>query len=199
MIHTKFGGSITRALQHFHPQHKWYPWLFSRVAQNFWKDNLTRREFFDWAKEDLGLNSMEGWYDVTVDEIRKRGGSGLLCEFGDSLMAALFYIYPEHPWDLLKFHKMPQNFWSTPRRRKLYFDWIGRQLGIKEMVDWYKISLDDLDRSGVDHRVRLGLLHGNIGSLAHALREVYPEHHWEPWMFLNAPAIHQQELSNKPN
>jgi hypothetical protein len=126
---------------------------------------------------------MEDWYRVTVRSVREKGGNALLWKYSDSLIATLFYIYPEHPWDLLKYHKMPQNFWTTPKRRRVFFDWVGRQLGVRSLEDWYLVSPDAIEKLGQTHKFKIGLLRGKFASMAEALAEVYPHHSWDPWQF----------------
>jgi hypothetical protein len=49
-------------------------------------------------------------------------------------------VYPEFDWLPWKFEKTPKNFWVDMKNQRKFLDWAGKQLGIKEMSDWYKIS-----------------------------------------------------------
>lgn len=43
---------------------------------------------------------MDDWYHVTVEDIVKNGGGGLLTCYNNSPSSALQSIYPEHNWEL---------------------------------------------------------------------------------------------------
>jgi hypothetical protein len=49
-------------------------------------------------------------------------------------------MYPEYEWLPWKFDMCPNNFWEDVKNQKRFLDWAGKELKIKEMSDWYKIS-----------------------------------------------------------
>ena len=60
-----------------------------------------------------------------------------------------------------------------------FFNWLGKQLGYKEMTDWYNVTKEDIQKHG-----GAGLLASNYGdSPSKALKGVYPEHNWMLWNF----------------
>lgn len=61
---------------------------------------------------------------------------------------------------------------------KLFFDWLGKQLGYKESNDWYKISKEVIQEHGGGT-----LLLQYENSPVQALRHLYPEHEWLEWKF----------------
>lgn len=183
MLHTQYGGSLPRMLVSIYPKHAWKPWLFVRVAPNFWADPGRERAFLDWYFQQASFSSMSDWYSVSVQAVRDKGGSTLLRKHNDSLVSVLFYTYPEHHWDLLKFSKLPQHFWTTSKRRRLLFDWLGRELGIVDPADWYAVTSETVEKLGLQHALKMGVLGGKYGSVAEELGAVYPEHPWEKWRF----------------
>ena len=68
------------------------------------------------------------------------GGSTLL-EYGNSLSKLLSEIYPEYKWLPWKFDAIQRNFWRDLNNQRKFMEWAGKELEIKEMSDWYKVSL----------------------------------------------------------
>src|SRR5689334_11130136 len=48
--------------------------------------------------------------------------------------------YPEYEWLPWKFDQCPDGFWNDIKNVRKYMDWAGKELGVKEMSDWYNIS-----------------------------------------------------------
>jgi hypothetical protein len=69
------------------------------------------------------------------------GGDGLLDRYQGSLVNILSSVYPEYEWLPWKFEKSTQNFWESVNNQKRFMDWAAKKLNIKEMSDWYKVSL----------------------------------------------------------
>jgi hypothetical protein len=55
-------------------------WKFDKVPSGFWKDVTNQRKYFDWLRKRLGIQDMESWYKVSLNQIESEGGmySGLL-------------------------------------------------------------------------------------------------------------------------
>ena len=47
--------------------------------------------------------------------------------------------FPEYEWLPWKFNKCPRNFWDDLKNQRKFMDWAGKELGIKDMSDWYKV------------------------------------------------------------
>ncbi len=72
-------------------------------------------------------------------KIKDFGGSHLLNLY-DHPYYLFSTFYPElqlKPW---KFNKVPERFWEDFNNHKIFMEWVGKKLGIKEMKDWYKIG-----------------------------------------------------------
>ena len=48
--------------------------------------------------------------------------------------------YPEYEWLPWKFVRCPNSYWDDEKNQRKFMEWAGKELGIKEMSDWYKIS-----------------------------------------------------------
>lgn len=81
------------------------------------------------------------------------------------------------------FVRVPKSLWSKENNRRQFFDWLGKQLGYKNMDDWYSINMNDIAKFGGD-----GLMsHYYNNSPSSALLSVYPEHNWDFKKFVGVP------------
>jgi hypothetical protein len=55
-------------------------------------------------------------------------------------------MYPEYDWLPWKFDNCPRNYWASLQNQRKFMDWAASQLNIKEMSDWYKISVQVLQQ-----------------------------------------------------
>lgn len=76
-----------------------------------WEKEENHTEFFKWLGVQLGNDSMEDWYSVTVEEIYQYGGRAVLNNYHNSRLKALQSVYPEHKW-------LPWKFGHTPSATK---------------------------------------------------------------------------------
>jgi hypothetical protein len=81
------------------------------------------------------------------------------------------------PW---KFLKTPKNYWGDDNNKKKYLYWLGKQLGIKELNDWYKVTPKDIKEHGGQTLVYV------YSSLPNLLSIAYPDHNWEKYKFSSA-------------
>ena len=49
-------------------------------------------------------------------------------------------MHPEYKWLPWKFDTVPHRFWEDINNVKRYVQWLGDQLNIKTMEDWYQVS-----------------------------------------------------------
>ena len=75
-----------------------------------------------------------------IKDILNVGGRGLLDKYQNSQILLLSQVYPEYEWLPWKFEYSPRNFWNNEDNKLKYLEWAGKQLGIKELNDWYKCS-----------------------------------------------------------
>ena len=68
------------------------------------------------------------------------GGSSFLQVYDDSLAKFLSAVYPDYDWLPWQFDKCPQKFYGDPINDKKFMEWAGKELKIKDMSDWYKVS-----------------------------------------------------------
>ncbi len=60
-----------------------------------------------------------------------------------SLPQLLTLVYPEYEWLPWRFqHPVPTGFWKDEGNQIKFVEWAGTQFQIKEMSDWYKITIN---------------------------------------------------------
>jgi hypothetical protein len=129
------------------------------------------KRFFDEMAKELHIETPHGWYNVTVAEVKAKGGNDILQHHGGSLTKgtssqscysdyaiALSLAYPQIDWSV---SKMPTGFWKKLENQRKFLDQVAREMGIQTVQDWYHIKKEDIiERGG------RGLLHHYKYSLA---------------------------------
>ena len=64
----------------------------------------------------------------------------LVTKYGGSIPAMLAEIYPEYDWLPWKFSKCANTYWDDINNQRKFVEWVGKELKIKEMSDWYNVS-----------------------------------------------------------
>jgi hypothetical protein len=139
------------ALMNIFPDHKWHPWLFktgTMVSIGYWDDPKNQREYLDWLGGHLGVRELEDWYQIKVSDVAKNGGVSLLSRHGDSLIKLLSAIYNDHMWYPWLFRQLPAGYWENAENRKYYVEWLGKQLQIQDVSNWYEVLEEDIYRNG---------------------------------------------------
>lgn len=118
---------------------------------------------------------MDDWYKVTLEDIERNGGGGLLrVHYNGSPSKALQNIYPNHNWMVWRSEVVPKGYWDTftkqPEEAARMVNWLREQLGIKCLEEWYRVSLAQIGTLG---RIR------SSRELVLLLRTVYPQHEWD--------------------
>ena len=193
MVLRQFDNSLSKALTSLYPSYPWDLGKFSKVPHNFWNSLENQHRLLNDIGGKLGVNTKEAWYKVSNQDIVDQGGSALLMRYHGSLPAVLEAIYPETPWDPLRFSRAPRNHWQSLENQREFMDSIARKLGMKDgdRDGWYKITAQTLFDNGgrsifQKHKSMLSLL-----------RAVYPEHEWVPLKFDKAPQYHWASIENQ--
>jgi hypothetical protein len=77
---------------------------------------------------------------ISQDFATFSGESVLRHKYNGSPALLLSTVYPEYEWLVWKFSKCSNKFWEDDKNKRQFLDWVGKQLGIKEFSDWYKVS-----------------------------------------------------------
>lgn len=124
---------------------------------------LTHKQFFSWLGNQLGCSSLDEWYNVSSEEVHRLGGSHILeSHYNNSVPLALQSIFPKHKWIFWKFERVPRGFWRDKSNRKEYFDWLGKQLGYKQLDDWYNITKEIIHQQKGNSMIKYCRIHSYI-------------------------------------
>ena len=149
----RYGGSPFNFLIAMYPDYPWQEWKFIKAPKGYWDIDENQIKFVKWAEIALSIKETSDWYNVATNvpktnkkqflfqkDFKKIGGISILKRFG-SLYALLNKIYPDFDWLPWKFTRTPKGYWEDPANQKLWIDWATKKLNIKEMSDWYKITM----------------------------------------------------------
>jgi len=177
-----FGDSIPKMLSAVYTERPWDPLKFSRAPVNHWSSTMNQRAFMDRVARSIGFDptSLVNWYSLSVQTVVDHGGSAVLKRHENSLAALLAAVYPEFPWDPLRFEKSPHNYWTSLANQRSFVLNLAVQLELKpgDMADFYKLSRRAFLENGGS-----GLLKRYGGSVPKLLASVFPEVDWQPWRF----------------
>lgn len=121
--------------------------------------------------------------NYNLKNIKNLNGSWLLIKYNNSLQALLSAVFPDYEWLPWKFDQCPRNYWNNVENQRRFVDWVGNQLGVKEMSDWYKYTLQQFTSFGSS-----GLIYNHYNSSLYLLlSSIYPNYEWLPWRFVNTP------------
>jgi hypothetical protein len=140
------------------------------------------QHFFESLQNKLQLNSLEDWYNVRYESVFREDKTQVLAkEFGNSLVAALKWIYPEHNWLPWKFIRVQRSFWEDYNHQREFLDVLGSKLGYSQLDDWYNVRAEDIVVAGGE-----SLLRKYNGAVMKLLQSVYT-HPWIVWKFKIIP------------
>jgi len=171
------------------PEHPWQPWKFT--GDKWWEVPQNQRSYLDFVGKELGVNTIEDWYNIHVEDLQKKGGV-LLPVFGNNLMWMLKGVYTDHTWINWKFTKLQRPPWQVGESQEGYLNLLGKELGVKKMDDWYKITAESIKRKG-GHSI----LSKFGGSGSKMLQAVFSTHKWLPWKFAKLPVGWIDKIENQ--
>ncbi len=209
-----YEGSLYRALSAFYPNYHLEEWQLNKSSIDNWKEEDTRRKFFHWIAEDLGLppldtnsnnntsnsnksendNLLLPWYNLTKEQVIELGGGVLLAKYyRGSVERALRSIFPQYSWLPSEFQRAEWR--SNKSKQRQLMDDIAKRLGIQNREDWYSVKAGQVLGAG---GAALKMFFGD--SLIQTLQSVYPEYDWKPWQFAKvypdywSEATHQRKF-----
>eukprot|EP01118_Nematostelium_gracile_P008337 TRINITY_DN2763_c0_g1_i1.p1 TRINITY_DN2763_c0_g1~~TRINITY_DN2763_c0_g1_i1.p1 ORF type:complete len:389 (+),score=75.72 TRINITY_DN2763_c0_g1_i1:90-1256(+) len=186
MLKKVFAGSVRKALQVAYPDHKWLPWKFdSYLPRKTWGVTQSRRDFLNNMAKELGIVKMEDWYEVSVSQIREKGGSALLRSYQDSPAKMISSILIDHKWNLRKFNCKITGVWDNLQLQKDFMNNVlGKELNIKTMDDWYDVGVAQIRAKGGG-----GLLRRYYNSPFLMITSVLKDHPWNRKDFNRKPKV----------
>jgi hypothetical protein len=108
------GDSVSKMVMSLFPSHDWQPWRFPHAPRSWWQSNENQLRFLEWAASQLGIQGMEGWYQVSIQQLSSVGGAGLLHHYNRSMFRMLKSAFPGHVWQRYHFEQAPKSGIATP-------------------------------------------------------------------------------------
>ena len=68
----------------------------------------------------------------------------MLHDYLGSLVELITTVYPQHPWQIWKFDKVPGGYWNDKTNQEQFVRWMESELSIKHWEDWYHVSSDKI-------------------------------------------------------
>ena len=136
----RYSYSLFKILTSVYPDYEWLPWKFTRIPENGWKEGA--KQFMDMVTKELKMNTLDDWYNVSKEDIKKfKGGNRILTPYNGSMFKLLTSVYPEHGWLPWRFHRA-SHYLSDINNCKIFVDSIAKKLNIKEKSDWYNVKAE---------------------------------------------------------
>jgi hypothetical protein len=206
----KYNFSLVTMITSVYKEKEWLPWKFQVASQNKWENIESHKKFLEVAAKELKIKEMSDWYNVGIQvkeklsilclclnkDLHNLGATRALVDiYKSSMFNFLSAVYPEYNWLPWKFNRIVGNLWEDAKILKQFMDLAGKELGIKEMGDWYnvthKVDFFLICRSNSVQQIidlkggkSLLLKHNTILSI---LSIAYPENEWLPWKFASCP------------
>lgn len=166
-----YNNSPLDALQSVFHEHQFDLQLFS-LRKSFWERIDNKRSYYNCLANHLGLQNMDDWYNLSDKDIIHFSGQGSLNYI--SLSVDLPIVYPKHNWMIWKFKSIPKGFWKRiingENERKEMLNWLGEQLSVKSLEDWYRVSLKEIQQWANIETSEL---------LSQLLQLTFPQHKWD--------------------
>lgn len=172
---TYYGRSLYNALSYLYPHHTWLPWKFRHLPRDWSSDLDNQRSYLEWARGELKLSNLAGWYSVKASVFRKVCGRSIIGpKYNDSLRNMLYSVYSEHPWEDSKFVHLnkPRKAWGDVTVRRRIFETAMKNLSLASPRELASVKVSEFIRaSGAQ-----SLIYNRYnGSLEAAISDTYPE------------------------
>jgi len=167
-------------------------WLDGRVPNGFWDQPKHRRLYLRWLGQRLGLHGRQDWYRITTDDFKRNAGGGLLHHWHDSAISAVEDTYRDYDWKEWLFKMAPRRFWQDRKNHRVFMQWFGQRLGLREPSDWYHVTNQDFRDNGGG----AFLLHYD-STVSAAIMSYLPEYDWKEWMFDKTPKGFWDQRKNR--
>lgn len=167
-------------------------WCPGPVPPRFWQHEEHRRDYLLWLAHKLRLRRMEQWYSVTGKSFTRNHGATVLDYYRGSPCEMLRSLFPQYEWCEWRFSRVPHEFWDSLENQWRFLEWLGREMGVRRLEDWYRVTIKDVARHGGD---RLLSRYGYC--LLPIMSSLYPEHDWKPWLYTRVPVGFWRNRGNR--
>jgi hypothetical protein len=187
---SRHGRTLPYLLLFTYPEHNWNIWKFEKLSENLWEIEQNRFDYLEWLAKELGIKTLEDWYRIKIKNIKNKGIESFLQLYKGSLGIALCSVYKEHNWQMWRFEYIPNEYWNERQHCKWYLQSLGKELGLENLDDWYKIKTRDI------LHIAKNFLR-SFSSLRSALQFAFPEHNWQLSKFGKVPTGYWKDPSKR--
>jgi len=181
-----------------HPEFSWQIFQFQPLRYSFWDSQENRIHFYQWISALLDITDINGWYNVTQDNIIEYGGETLIERFGSSFPQDLNSAYPSINWQFWRFSchtiqtLMKKNYESKKRQ---FILWLGKELTYQIPQDFYELRLFDISDT-VSTEMRKAMVEDTPFSFnpLHFIQPIMPEILFFDWGVLKRLEMRKDEL-----
>jgi hypothetical protein len=192
VLESHWNSSAIVAIKECFPDCDWKDWLFVMAPRRFWQDPRNHRRYMIWLGQELGICRPSDWYQVSNQDFKDNKGGALLLQYDSTVSTAIMSNLPNYDWKEWMFDKTPKGFWHEREHRKRYMIWLGKRLRFKSKEDWYSLTGDDFNANYGNQLLKL-----YHGSPIAVLKECFPRHTWNEWMFARVPVGFWNSLENR--
>jgi hypothetical protein len=140
----------------------------------YWDELQHQRTRLEQLAPEFGVTELNDWYAVPRKQLYKR--LPFIESYHGNLYNALCALYPQHPWNPLKFQRVVSGFWSNTSANdsliKSVVNDLIRKYDVTQHSDWSAMSHDDLK---LFQKIAKNA-YSNVGSM---LQSLYPNVHWK--------------------
>jgi hypothetical protein len=181
MLRHYYNDSPADALLQIYPDHDWEPWRFSQAPKSCWSSPVIQRQFLEaLLKEETRDNPDFSWAQLSAEQIRRKGGSGLLDRFNGSVSLLLSTVLHVPESDLRNQRKVSNNFWTTQTSAVAITRDLESRLCVRSPEDWYKVTA-----SAIRQHNGGKIILEKFGSIEGLVAAAYPQHGWQPLRFIS--------------
>jgi hypothetical protein len=166
-------------------------------ATNISPSELERhRDLLNKLTVAIKIDGPQDWYTVYFKHLKAVSGLPELVRthYASSVARAVATVFHEHNWIPWYFRKLPKDYWSSAKNVSNFVQWLERNsLSVRQLEDWYSVTTLDLRKQ----RGGSSLLRKYDFSLVKLVRDVFPDHPWDPTKFVGGPGA--RHWSNPAN
>jgi hypothetical protein len=94
-----FRGSVISAVHSIFPEYELHQlWRFGYVPSSYWDSLENKLAYLRWASDKLGINNLDEWKAVKIQQVHQLNGKGLLAR-SNGLRPLLELCFPKHSWE----------------------------------------------------------------------------------------------------
>ena len=134
-----YDNNLAKMVMELMPEYPWIEWKFLSVPRIYWESMENQKKFINWIAKELKIESMDQWYQLRADDYVKNGGRDLMNIYKTPLKL-LSTLFPDYPWLPWRFGFVQKGYWENPENRKLFVEWLYKELNLQSLDDWYKVT-----------------------------------------------------------